>query len=204
MSKLYGYMRVSTEQQNEERQKVELLNAGVPKENIFLDKKSGKDFNRPQYQELLSKLEKGDCLILKSLDRLGRNYKEIGEQWKYITDEIQADIKILDMPLLDTSVQKDLIGTLISDMVLMLLSYVSEQERDLIKQRQKEGIAIAKANGVSFGRKKSPYPPDFDKVHLLYLNKSITGKKAAEDLGITYNSFIWFHRKKKDELDLKQ
>lgn len=199
MCKLYGYIRVSSEYQNEERQVVELLKMGVLKKDIFLDKKSGKDFNRPNYKKLIQTLENGDCLIIKSLDRLGRNYKEICEQWMFINRELNVDIKVIDMPLLDTSIQKDLIGTLISDMVLMILSYVSEQEHDFIKQRQKEGIANAKSNGVKFGRKRKPYPLGFDKVYIKYLNKEITAKQSAEILGITYNNFVWCHRKKKLE-----
>lgn len=195
MKKIYGYMRVSTEKQNDERQRVELLRYGVTEKFIYADKLSGKDFNRPAYKHLVKKLTKGDLLVVKSLDRLGRNYEDIGEQWRYITHVIGADIKILDMPLLDTQNKKDLMGTLISDLVLMLLSYVSEQEREFIKTRQSEGIAIAKAKGVKFGRPKKDYPKNWEVVYGAYLRKEISGAEACAKLGITYHSFMWYHRK---------
>ncbi len=197
MEKTYGYMRVSTEKQNDERQFLELCNAGVIPKNIYSDKLSGKDFNRKGYQTLKRKLKKDDIVVVKSLDRLGRNYKEIVEEWRYIVNKIGANIVVLDMPLLDTRKDKDLIGTLISDIVLGLLSYVAQQEREFIKQRQAEGIAIAKAKGVKFGRPFKDLPPNFDEVYLLYLNKMCTRKQAAEKLDITLNQFIWLHRNKK-------
>ncbi len=191
----YGYMRVSTERQNAQRQKIELLRYGVTEENLFSDTVSGKDFNRPGWKTLIRKLRRGDVLVVKSLDRLGRNYKEIGDQWRYITTIVGADIKVLDMPLLDTGYQKDLVGTLIADVVLMLLSYVSEQERLFIKQRQAEGIAVAKAKGVQFGRPPKPKPQNFDDVYAEYLEHTITAQHAADILGISYNAFLWQRRK---------
>ena len=152
MSKTYGYVRVSTKEQNIDRQRLALLNFGVPTQNIFTDRQSGKDFNRPAYQKLMRKLKPNDTLIVKSIDRLGRNYTEIIEQWRIITKEKKAAIVVLDMPLLDTRNKKDLIGTLIADVVLQLLYYVAETERNFIHQRQAEGIAAAKKRGVKFGR----------------------------------------------------
>ncbi len=198
MEKTYGYMRVSTEKQNDERQFLELCNKGIEPSNIYSDKLSGKDFNRKGYQALKRKLKKDDILMVKSLDRLGRNYKEIVEEWRYIVNKKGANIVVLDMPLLDTRKDKDLIGTLISDIVLGLLSYVAQQEREFIKQRQAEGIAIAKAKGVKFGRPFKELPPNFDEVYLLYLNKNCTRKQAAQKLDITLNQFIWLHRNQKN------
>ena len=157
----YGYMRVSSKEQNEERQRVALLEAGLKEKNIYLDKQSGKDFKRPQYKALYRKLKKDDVLFVKSIDRLGRNYQEIIEQWRNITRSQQADIVVLDMPLLDTRRGKDLMGTFISDIVLQVLSFVAENERTNIKQRQAEGIAAAKARGVKFGRPSIPLPENF-------------------------------------------
>lgn len=147
----YGYMRVSSKDQNEDRQLIALTELGIPPNRIFMDKQSGKDFDRPAYQRLIRRLRHGDQLYVKSIDRLGRNYKDIMEQWRIITKEIGADITILDMPLLDTTNSKDLLGTFISDIVLQLLSFVAENERDNIRRRQAEGIAAAKARGVRFG-----------------------------------------------------
>ena len=152
----YAYIRVSTRDQNEDRQLAALTNLGISEVNLFLDKQSGKDFNRPAYRKLIKKLKPGDLLIIKSIDRLGRNYEEILEQWRHITKDIQADIRVLDMPLLDTSNHRDLTGTLIADIVLQLLSYVAQSERENIRQRQAEGIAAAKARGVKFGAERKP------------------------------------------------
>ena len=152
MNNIYGYIRVSSKEQNEDRQVVSLLEAGLKAENIFTDKQSGKDFNRPQYMGLLKKLKKGDVLYIKSIDRLGRNYEEILKQWHILTNEKEIDIAVIDMPLLDTRRGKDLMGTFISDIVLQILSFVAENERSNIRQRQAEGIAAAKARGVKFGR----------------------------------------------------
>lgn len=154
----YGYARVSTKEQNLDRQIIALKEAGCEESHIYADKASGKDFERKQYQKMVKKLRSGDCLIIKSIDRLGRNYNEIGEQWRLITKVKKSDIKVLDMPLLDTTYNKDIMGTFISDLVLQVLSFTAETERNFIKQRQAEGIAIAKAKGVKFGRPMSPYP----------------------------------------------
>ena len=150
MSQIYGYIRVSTKEQNEDRQIIALSICKIPRKNLFMDKQSGKDFNRPAYRRLIKKLKPGDLLIIKSIDRLGRNYEEILEQWRIITKEIHADIRVLDMPLLDTSSSRDLTGTLIADIVLQVLSYVAQNERENIRQRQTEGIAAAKSRGVRF------------------------------------------------------
>lgn len=199
MGKVYGYMRVSTDKQNDARQRVELLRHGVLPHNIFSDKASGKDFHRPQYAKLIKRLKRGDIITVKSLDRLGRNYQQIGAQWRLITQTIGADINVLDMPLLDTRKQKDLLGTLISDMVLMLLSYVAQQEREFIHQRQKEGIALARAKGVQFGRPKKPFPVGFLSAYTAYRARNITAKQACEQLGVTMGSFLWCCRKKQEE-----
>ena len=158
----YGYIRVSTKEQNEERQVIALAEWGIPPKRIYLDKQSGKDFDRPQYQRLVRKLKAGDTLVVKSIDRLGRNYDEILEQWRVITKEKRVDIVVLDMPLLDTRQGRDLTGTLIADIVLQLLSYVAETEREFIRQRQAEGIAVAKKNGVRFGPKPMEKPEHFE------------------------------------------
>ena len=149
--KLYGYVRVSTKDQNEDRQLIALKEYSVPENRIYTDKISGKDLNRPQYRRMVRKLQRGDVLVVKSIDRLGRNYEEILEQWRFLTKEKQAEVVVLDMPLLDTRKSRDLTGTLIADIVLQLLSYVAQTERENIRQRQREGIAAAKARGVRFG-----------------------------------------------------
>lgn len=159
--KIYGYIRVSSTDQNEHRQTDALLQAGVAPRNIYTDKQSGKDFHRPQYQKLLKKLRAGDLLYVLSIDRLGRNYEEILHQWRILTKEIGADICVLDMPLLDTRSGKDLMGTFIADLVLQILSFVAQNERENIHKRQAEGICAAKARGVRFGRPPVPTPPDF-------------------------------------------
>lgn len=162
---IYGYMRVSSKEQNEDRQKIALTEMGVPENNIYMDKQSGKDFERTQYKRLLRKLNENSVLYIKSIDRLGRNYGELNEQWRIITKEKKADIVVIDMPLLDTRREKNLLGTFISDVVLALLSYVAENERTNIKQRQAEGIAAAKARGVKFGRPPLPIPENFYQMH---------------------------------------
>lgn len=161
MSNIYGYIRVSSKDQNEDRQLIALNEVGVERKNVYLDKKSGKDFDRPQYKKLLRKLKKDDLLYIKSIDRLGRNYEEILQQWRILTKEKGIDIVVLDMPLLDTRRGKDLMGTFLSDIVLQVLSFVAENERTNIKQRQAEGIAAAKAKGVKFGRPPLPLPDNF-------------------------------------------
>ena len=180
----YGYIRVSTLEQNEDRQVIALTEWGVHVEHIFLDKQSGKDFDRPQYRRLIRLLKPGDALIIKSIDRLGRNYDEILEQWRIITKEKGADIIVLDMPLLDTRKSRDLTGTLIADIVLQLLSYVAQTEREFIRQRQAEGIAAAKARGVRFGRERLSVPSEFEEVYTLWIAKQLTLKKASKRLGV--------------------
>ena len=177
--KIIGYMRVGSREQNEDRQRVALLEMGVPENNIYVDKLSGKDFNRPQYKKMLRKLDKDTVLYVKSIDRLGRNYADLNEQWRIITKEKGADIVVIDMPLLDTRREKNLLGTFISDIVLALLSYVAENERINIKQRQAEGIAVAKARGVKFGRPPRPIPDNFYDVYQQWKAKKITLKQAA-------------------------
>lgn len=162
---IYGYIRVSTREQNEDRQLVALQNLNIPAGQIYMDKQSGKDFNRPMYRKLLRRLKKGDLLYIKSIDRLGRNYEEILTQWRVLTKEKQVDIVVLDMPLLDTRRGKDLMGTFLSDIVLQILSFVAENERSNIRQRQAEGIAAAKARGVRFGRPPLPLPENFPEVY---------------------------------------
>ncbi len=178
----YAYIRVSTRDQNEDRQLAALTHLGISE--LFLDKQSGKDFNRPAYRKMMKKLRPDDLLIIKIIDRLGRNYEEILEQWRHITKAIQADIRVLDMPLLDTSNHRDLTGTLIADIVLQLLSYVAQSERENIRQRQAEGIAAAKARGVKFGAERKPVPEDFDEWFLRWRRREITGKALCEHLGI--------------------
>ena len=180
----YGYIRVSTREQNEDRQLIALSDFDIPGRNLFMDKQSGKDFNRPAYQRMLKKLKPGDLLIVKSIDRLGRNYEEILEQWRIITKEKQADIRVLDMPLLDTSIHRDLTGTLIADIVLQLLSYVAQSERENIRQRQKEGIAAAKARGVVFGAERKEIPDDFDEWFYRWRRREITSSQMAEHCGV--------------------
>lgn len=176
----YGYVRVSTKDQNEDRQYIALRELCIPEENIFMDKQSGKDFVRPQYRRLVRRLKKDDLLYVKSIDRLGRNYTEILEQWRILTKEKGADIVVLDMPLLDTRRGKDLMGTFLSDIVLQVLSFVAENERSNIRQRQAEGIAAAKASGVRFGRPPLPLPENFQEVYRAWRGKQITLKQAAQ------------------------
>ena len=189
----YGYMRVSTKDQNEERQRLALLQAGVPKRSIVLDKQSGKDFNRPGYLRLCKKLKPGDTLFIKSIDRLGRNYNEILEQWRIITKEKQADIYVLDFPLLDTRSRVgngDLTGRFVSDLVLQTLAYVAQKERDSLRQRQAEGIAAAKARNVHFGRQAIPRPPEFEDFRLQWAQGDISAREAAKHLNTSHNTFL--------------
>ncbi len=185
----YGYIRVSTKDQNEERQLIAMRNFGLDSSVIYIDKQSGKDFQRPQYRRLVRKLRRGDALVVKSIDRLGRNYEEILEQWRLITKGKDADIIVLDMPLLDTRLARDLTGTLIADIVLQLLSYVAETERSFIRQRQAEGIAAAQARGVRFGREALPIPAEFDEIYDLWKDKKMTARAAAERLGVCVKTF---------------
>ena len=185
----YGYVRVSTQEQNESRQLDAMREFGVADEHVIVEKLSGKDFNRPQYQQLVKSLQSGDVLVVKSIDRLGRNYDEILEQWAMITKKRQAAIVVLDMPLLDTRQGRDLTGTLISDIVLQLLSYVAQTERENIRQRQAEGIAAAKARGVRFGRPASPVPDNFDKIHQEWRAGKMSLQQAAEACSISKGTF---------------
>ena len=187
--KVYGYMRVSGKDQNEDRQRLALLEIGVPEKQIYMDKLSGKDFERPQYKKMLRKLDSDSVLYFKSIDRLGRNYIDLNEQWRVITKEKGADIVVLDMPLLDTRREKNLLGTFISDMVLSLLGYVAENERINIRQRQAEGIAAAKINGVKFGRPMIPLPDNFQEMHENWRMGKISMKQAAENCGMKVKTF---------------
>ena len=186
---IYGYMRVSSKEQNEDRQKIALTEMGVPENNIYMDKQSGKDFERTQYKRLLRKLNENSVLYIKSIDRLGRNYGELNEQWRIITKEKKADIVVIDMPLLDTRREKNLLGTFISDVVLALLSYVAENERTNIKQRQAEGIAAAKARGVRFGRPPLPIPQNFYQMHKDWRAGKITIEEAAKACNMCPKTF---------------
>ena len=186
---VYGYIRVSTREQNEDRQWIALREVGVPEKNILLDKQSGKDFRRPQYRRLVRKLKKDDLLYIKSIDRLGRNYGEMLEQWRLLTKEKGVDIVVLDMPLLDTRRGKDLMGTFLSDIVLQVLSFVAENERVNIRQRQAEGIAAAKARGVRFGRPPKPLPENFHSAYQRWRAGKITGTAAAKECGMPLSTF---------------
>ena len=186
----YGYVRVSTKDQNEDRQLIAMREAGVADKNIFIDRQSGKDFERPGYKRALKKLKAGDTLFVKSIDRLGRNYNEILEQWRIITKERQANIVVLDMPLLDSRQGRDLTGTLIADIVLQLLSYVAQTEREFIRQRQAEGIAAAKANGIRFGRPPMERPEQFDLVRDQWLEGKLSARAAAKKLGVSRQTFL--------------
>ena len=187
---VYGYIRVSSKDQNEDRQRIAIREFGVQDCRVFMDKQSGKDFERPGYQTLMRKIKPADTLVIKSIDRLGRNYEEIMEQWRIITKEKQAAIVVLDMPLLDTRQGRDLAGTLIANIVLQLLSYVAQTEREFIRQRQAEGIAAAKARGVKFGRKPAERPKEFTDLRCEWKNGQISARKAAVQLGITHRTFL--------------
>lgn len=195
MNNIYGYIRVSSKDQNEDRQLIALNEVGVERKNVYLDKKSGKDFDRPQYKKLLRKLKKDDLLYIKSIDRLGRNYEEILQQRRVLTKEKGIDIVVLDMPLLDTRRGKDLMGTFLSDIVLQVLSFVAENERTNIKQRQAEGIAAAKAKGVKFGRPPLPLPDNFYEVHKAWRGKKLTLKEAANACNMPVGTFYGKARK---------
>ena len=186
---IYGYIRVSSRDQNEDRQLMAFAALRIPEKNIYLDKQSGKDFERPQYRKMVRKLKKDDLLYIKSIDRLGRNYEEILEQWRLLTKEKGIDIVVLDMPLLDTRRGKDLMGTFLSDIVLQVLSFVAENERTNIRQRQAEGIAAAKAKGIKFGRTPRPLPENFYEVHKAWRGKKITLKEAANACDLPPGTF---------------
>ena len=189
MKKTYGYVRVSSREQNEERQVVAMQEFGVPDNCMVIEKQSGKDFNRPGYKKLIKKMKPEDTLVIKSIDRLGRNYEEILEQWRFLTKEKRVDVVVLDMPLLDTRNGRDLTGTLIADIVLQLLSYVAQTEREFIKQRQREGIEVARANGVHLGRKAMERPENYEEVKSAWKNGEISGRSAAKLLGISHTTF---------------
>ena len=190
MEQIYGYARVSTKEQNEARQLTALREMGIPSENVYLDKQSGADFERVQYRRMLRRLGPGDTLIVKSIDRLGRNYTEILEQWRIITKSKRAAIVILDMPLLDTRQNRDLTGQLIADIVLQLLSYVAQTEREFIRQRQAEGISAAKERGVRFGRGPAEVPLEFPLVYREWRTKKLGSRAAAERLGVSQTTFL--------------
>lgn len=186
----YGYARISTREQKERRQIIALQDFGIVKERIYVDRQSGKDFERDQYLRLLRKLGCGDVLVVKSIDRLGRNYEEILEQWRIITKEKRADIVVLDMALLDTRQHRDLTGTLIADIVLQLLSYVAQTEREFIRKRQAEGIAAAREQGVKFGRRPMERPQEYEKLKTQWEQGEISARQAAKGLGITHRTFL--------------
>lgn len=192
---IYGYIRVSTNDQNTARQFIAMENLNIPNKNLFVDKQSGKDFNRPSYKQLVRKLKEWDLLYIKSIDRLGRNYEEIQEQWRFLTKEKKIDIVVLDMSLLDTRNGKDLLGTFISDVVLQILSFVAQNERENIKIRQAEGIAAAKSNGVKFGRPTKELPPNFEEIVEKWRKKELGSKEAAKLCNISQTTF---YRKAKD------
>ena len=195
MADVYGYIRVSSRDQNDDRQRIALRDMGVLEKNIFTDKQSGKDFERPSYKRMVRRMKKDDLLYIKSIDRLGRNYGEILEQWRILTKDRGIDIVVMDMPLLDTRRGKDLMGTFLSDIVLQVLSFVAENERTNIRQRQAEGIAAAKAKGVKFGRPALPYPDNFQEVHRNWRKKKITLRQAADACGMPVGTFYGKARK---------
>lgn len=187
--KTYGYIRVSTKEQNEDRQLIAMREFGVAEENMILDKSSGKNFERPGYKRLMKKLKPGDTLAIKSIDRLGRNYEEILEQWRSITKDKQVAIVVLDMPLLDTRQGRDLTGVLIADIVLQLLSYVAQTEREFNRQRQAEGIAAAKAKGVHFGRRFKDRGERYEEIKAAWERGELSGRAAAKELGVAHGTF---------------
>ena len=197
-SKTFGYCRVSSTDQKEDRQLEAMLDLGINERDIFVDKCSGKNFNRPQYQALKVQLREGDVLVIKSIDRLGRNYKQICEEWREITREIKANIKVLDMPVLDTTRTEGLIGEVISDIVLQLLSYVAEQERAFIKQRQAEGLKLAKEKGKRLGKPPIEYPENWDNVYKVWKSGAITAREAMKQLNLKPTSFYKLVKKYKN------
>lgn len=195
---IYGYARVSSKDQNIERQIVALNEIGIKKEYIYVDQVSGKNFDRLEYRKLLRKMKEGDLLVIKSIDRLGRNYTEILEQWRMITKEKRVHIQVIDIPLLNTNNSKDnLTGIFISDLVLQILAYVAETEREFIKQRQAEGIALAKAKGVKFGAQKKKVPNDFDKYYWMWINGEVSTRQAAKALNMSHSTFYRRCKEKK-------
>ena len=192
---IYGYVRVSTKDQNEARQIIAMKNFGIPANCIYIDKHSGKNFERPAYKSLMEILQPSDTLVIKSIDRLDRNYEEILEQWRILTKEKQIFIVVLDMPLLDTRTHRDLLGTLIADIVLQILSYVAQTEKEFTYQRQAEGIAAAKARGVKFGRTPLEQPPEYKDVYQKWFEGKISARSAAKLLGTNHNTFLRWARK---------
>ena len=200
-NKIFGYARVSTKEQNAGRQVEQLKTAGVDERDIYIEKRSGKDFNREEYQNMLGRLREGDLLIVTSIDRLGRNYNDILKEWEYITQTLKANIRVLDMPLLDTSTNPESLDSrFIATLVLQILSYVAEKERSHIKQRQAEGIALAKAEGRMQGRPKIEKPDNWNEVYRQWVKKEITANKAIEVLGLTRNIFYRFVAKEREEV----
>lgn len=198
-NKTYGYVRVSSKDQNESRQINAMKDFPVPASQILVDKQSGKDFERPAYKRLLRRVKPGDIIVIHSIDRLGRNYDEILEQWRIITKEKQVDIVVLDFPLLDTrsrTGQKDLTGKFISDLTLQILAYVAQKERESIRQRQAEGIAVAKARNVKFGRSPFPKPDEYEQVYQAWLNKDISARKAGSMLNVSHSTFLKWTKEK--------
>lgn len=202
MNNMYGYVRVSSMEQNEDRQMIALKKAGIPDSHIFMDKQSGKDFHRVNYEKLVSQLQEGDLLYIMSIDRLGRNYAEIQNQWRMLTKEIGIDICVIDMPLLDTRNGKDLMGTFIADLVLQILSFVAENERENIRKRQQQGIIAAKARGVRFGRPESPIPDDFGEIIKKWEKGYITVDAAIQKCGMSQATF--YRRLREYRLSRKQ
>ena len=190
MSTTYGYVRVSSTDQNTDRQHLALQEQGIPPERIFTDRLSGKDFQRPQYRELLARLRPGDLLCVTSIDRLGRNYEEIQRQWRILTRDMRVDIRVLDMPLLDTRRDRDLLGTFIADLVLQVLSFIAQNERENIRRRQAEGIAAAKARGVKFGRRPKNRPADYEIIKKAWCEGSLSARAASQQLGVTHRTFM--------------
>ena len=189
MGNVYGYIRVSSLDQNEDLQRIAMGGRAVPEKNLFIDKQSGKDFNRPQYRRLVKKLKPGDLLCIQSIDRLGRNYEEIQDQWRRLTKDLGVDISVIDMPLLDTRNGKDLMGTFIADLVLQILSFVAQNERENIRRRQAQGIAAAKARGVRFGRPPKPLPEGFHRAYQRWKAGKISGTAAAKECGMPLATF---------------
>lgn len=189
MHNIYGYVRVSSKDQNENRQLDAMKDMNIPEKNVYVDKQSGKDFDRPQYNSLMKKIRENDLICILSIDRLGRDYEEIQKQWRYITKEKKVDIVVLDMPLLDTRRGKDLMGTFLADIVLQVLSFVAETERKNIRQRQAEGIAAAKARGVKFGRPRKPLPDNFEEVFRKWSERKLSNREAAKALNMSLSGF---------------
>ena len=186
---VFGYIRVSSTDQNEDRQRIAMQKKGIGAKNLYIDKQSGKDFQRPRYRQMVRRLKPGDLLYVLSIDRLGRNYEEIQNQWRILTKEKSVDICVIDMPLLDTRRGKDLMGTFIADLVLQILSFVAQNERENIRKRQAEGIAAAKARGVKFGRPPRPLPENFYEIHQAWRGKKMTLKQAAQSFGMPVGTF---------------